>query len=305
MPAAITPNLLNVLDPAMAEIFLDGFISDELLNYMNLFRVLPSTTRTIEKIGMDPPGTYAAPVAEGNDIATSPISERYKKTYTMATVELGYEVSKEGVLFLSRAFKGEFVGQLGVAAARKLNSDGFAVLSGGFSDTGPDGVALFATTHPSNVGNQSNTGTTALGYAGLEGAITNLRRQKTPTGELCSAVPRWLVVSPENAVLAQMLVSSPYATHYGTGATSVSGGFQTNVIGSLGIGVLIAPDLTDANDWFLCCAMEGCRLRQYIAKGPSPREFLDQRSESWVVQDWMSYATGYDSWRNMFGSAVS
>ena len=295
MAVTKTTGMANVLDPAKSEAFVDGMIRQADLSYTAFCRVRPATSKTIEKTSIDPPGTYANH-AEAADFSFQAIVEANNKTYTQSEVALAFQVSSFAFQFLSgNPELLEFIQQIGAAATRSLNADGYGVVSGGFSDTGPDGVSLFSASHPANVGgNQSNTGTTALGEAGLQAALTQARRMKTPDNILASARPQLLVVPPDLEYTAKELVGS-----------ALSGGdMQINVLGSMGLTVVVAPDMTDASDWFIVDPGQ-FRCYQYIAKGSAPKQWIDNDSDSFRISDRMIYTQGYDAWRGAWGHSVA
>lgn len=294
MSLTLSPNIPQVLDPATAEIFLDGMIRLGDMTHMEWMRVRPGNTKTIEKTSIDPPGAYT-PHTEGADFTFSSVDEAYSKTYTQSELAIAFQISAFSYHFLDKTALAEFVQQVGASYARKLSALGYAVLAGGFSDTGPDAVSLFSASHPANVGgNQSNTGSTALGEASLQAALTNMRRLKTPDNILAQAAPSILVVPPDLEYTAKELVGSEYS-----GAD-----MQINVLSQKGMRVLVAPDLSDTNDWFLIDPVV-FRAYQYIAKGSNPKQWMDPDSDNWRMSDRAIVTQGYDGWRGAFGAGVS
>ena len=294
MALMTTSSAPTVFDPAMSEVFLDGAIRLAEVDYFRWMRTLPSTSKTIEKTAINPPGAYSAHV-EGNDYSYAAVVEGNKKTYTLARVALAAQMSADAALFVDRVAQLEFVRQIGASAFRKLNLDGYGVLSGGFTDTGPDGQALFAAAHGAVVGGtQSNKGSGALNEANLQAALTVMRRTKTPDNILAGVVPRFLIVPPDLEYTAGELVRS-----------ALSGAdMQLNLLSTKGLEVLVSPELTDTTDWFLLDP-DGFRARMYVALGSSPKQWIDTDSDNWRVKDAMVYAVGYDAWRGSFGASVA
>lgn len=294
MTQTMSANIPQVLDPATQEIFLDGMIRRADMNHQLWMRIRGASTKTLEKASIDPPGAYQ-PHTEGQEFTFSSVDEAYSKTYTQAELAIAFQISAYSHHFLDKTALAEFVGEVGASYGRKLSALGYAVLAGGFSDTGPDAVSLFSSSHPANVGgNQSNTGSTALAEASLQTALTAMRRLKTPDNLLAMASPRFLVVPPELEYTARELVGS-----------ALSGAdMQINVLAAKGLDVLVAPDLTDSNDWFLIDPMQ-FRAYQYIAKGTNPKQWIDMDSDNWKMSDRIIVTQGYDGWRGAWGASVS
>ena len=284
----------KLLDPAVVEIFLDGAIRLADIDFQTWMRVRPASTRTLEKTSIDPPGAYAAH-ADGADFSFKAPRESNAKTYTQASISLAFQISAETYHFMDATALAEFVQQVGASAGRRLSSDAYGVLAGGFSDTGPDGQSLFSTAHGAQVGgNQSNTGTTALAEASLQSALTVMRRLKTPDNILAMANPSVLVVPPDLEYTAGELITSAMR-----GAD-----LQTNMLARKGLSLAVAPYLTDTNDWFLLDPVT-FRSYMYVSKGSAPKQWIDNDSDNWRMSDRIITAVGYDGWRGAFGAGVS
>ncbi len=291
MAVTVSSNIPAVLDPAMAEVFLDGAVRVADVDYFQWMRVRPATTKTIEKTSIDPPGTYGAHV-EGNDFTFSAIAEANSKTYTLAESAIAFQLSSLSAHFFDRTALMEFVQNIGAAAARKLNSDGFAVLSDGFADTGPDGASLFSAAHPANVGgNQSNLATVVLNEANLQSGLVTQRRMKTPDNILAGTTPNLLIVPPDEEFNAKEL----------TGSMLSGADMQSNILRSKGLNVLVTPEFSSVDEWYILDSM-AFRAYQYIAKGSSPTQYIDADSDNWRVKDRIIHTQGYDGWRGAFGS---
>jgi len=294
MAVTTSPNLLAVLDPAKFEIFLDSAINRVDIDSFVWCKMRPATTRTIEKASINAPGSYSAK-SEGSAYSWSAIDQGNSKTYTLTESAIAFQVSSYSYHFMNKVALAEFVANIGAAATRKLNADAYGVLAGGFSDVGPDGVSLFSASHPLSDGSTtSNTGSAALGEANLQAALTTMRREVTPDGVLTAAVPTHLIVPPDLEFTAKELVGSALS-----GADN-----QINVLASKGLTVLVSPDLSDTNDFFLIDA-NNSRFNQFLAKGPSPVTYVDPDSDNYRIKDSLVSTQGYDSWRGSFGASVA
>jgi len=294
MAVTTSGQILQVLDPAKQEVFLDGAIRLSDIDAYTWIRVRPADTRTIEKASINPPGTYS-PKAEGSDYSWSEMTQGNSKTYTMSESQMAFQVSSFSNHFLNSTLQSEFFSSIGASGTRKLNSDAYSVISGGFTDTGPDGVSLFNDSHPMADGSTSdNRATAALAESSLQAALVVLRRQLTPDGVLSSASPDYLIVPPDLEFAAKELVGSDLS-----GAD-----MQLNVVKSKNLTVLVAPDLTDTSDWFLLDS-QSFRAYQFVAKGPNPQSYIDPASDNYRVKDSIISCQGYDGWRGSFGAVVA
>jgi len=296
MTATLASNWSSgILDPASAEIFTAGFVKGLGPESAALFyNVSPSSSLTIQNIGIDGPSAYQ-PRTDNEDIPLSDIAQRNSKTYTQTEHSNGFSVSHKARLFAEPAILGRFFSQLGAAAGQLMDEQMYDVLTGGFSDTGPDGVALFHAAHPIDKtgGTVSNTGTSALDFAALAAGRAALRRLQTSAGMKMRVEPKFLVCGPELADTAQQLVSSQY--------TSAS--LQTNTfMGALT--VVVSSQIDDTDDWFLIGDQTDHHLRMYLGKGPTPEMRIDPANKALVMDDIVCLATGYDDFRGAFGAAV-
>ena len=293
MAVTTTGSLLQVLDPAKEEIFLDGAISGADIDSFLWCKIRPATTRTIERASISGPGSYLSK-AEGSDYAFSEVIQGNSKTYTMSESAIAFQVSALAYRFIDPVVMGEHVAAIGRSATRKLNADAYGVIAGGFSDVGPDGLPLFSAAHTLDTGaTTSNTASNALSESSLQSALAVMRREVAPSGVLNSSMPRFLVVPPELEFTAKELVQSDVT----------DSNLQVNVIKSKGLVVLTSPALSDSNDWFL--RSEDFRAYQFVAKGPQPKGYIDQDSDNFKIKDSLISTQGYDNWRGSFGASVA
>ena len=121
-----------------------------------------------------------------------------------------------------------------------------------------------------------------------------MRREVSPDGILTATVPSHLIVPPDLEFTAKELIGS-----------SLRGDdMQINTLSQKGLTVLVSPDLTDTNDWFLVDAMN-FRAYQFLAKGPSPVTYVDPDSDNYRIKDSLISTQGYDGWRGSFGASVA
>ena len=106
-----------------------------------------------------------------------------------------------------------------------------------------DGTALFHATH-------NNLGSTALGEASLQAAITAMRKQTNQNGDRASFVPKDLIVPIDLEFTARRLLQSAEVTN----TTNLGG--TTNIMKGI-LNLVVDPQLVDANDWYVQGSIEG------------------------------------------------
>lgn len=180
-----------------------------------------------------------AEVPNTGELAEGNLSE-HKATNKLATYGKSMTVTRQAIInddlgaFLSvpRA--------LGNRAARLIDQLLFARLTG--NNVQADGKTLFHANHKNLV----STGG-ALGLETLKNAISMLIKQTDADNQPIGAQPKALIVSPENAFIAEELVNGVALT--ATGQTDkVMPAY--NALSRLGIKVIATPYLT-GNDWYL------------------------------------------------------
>lgn len=99
-----------------------------------------------------------------------------------------------------------------------------------------DGKGIFDTTH----GNLLSGTSSALSETSLAAAKTAMMKQKDIAGQIIRMVPRYLVVSPENEMMAKKLIT----------ATTPTKSADVNVFAGA-FDVIVEPRLTDPKAWYL------------------------------------------------------
>lgn len=133
-------------------------------------------------------------------------AKRYDKAY-----QLTWELVQDDLYNVMKGIgKGGSAKGLGRGLRATEETETAGVISGGFSNVGYDGVALFSNAHP--LINSSSTCTNllvgALTDANLKKAMTMMRQQKDEAGIVISASAKQLVVCPELEFTAKAIVHS-------------------------------------------------------------------------------------------------
>jgi len=163
-----------------------GQVNDE---HKSLYEVENSDRAFEEEVLFTGFGT--APVkSEGAAVSYDDAQESYTARYTAETVALAFAITEEAMednlydTFAKLRARG-----LARAMANTKEVKAANLFTNGFTDTIGDGVAFFASTHPTvSDGNQSNLESAgALAIGTLETAITNVQKTKDDRGILIGA----------------------------------------------------------------------------------------------------------------------
>ena len=299
MAHSLTANLSG-LTGDLQEAFMDGLVNPQI--NLDPFIVQTTDRNSITNVGVNPPSGYLT-VTEGSNISTQAIEESHSASYSMVNKGVGFSVSLQTKLTMPREMLQSFLGQMGASASRLIASECYDILNNATSTNGPDGVPLASASHPSNVGNQSNTASSALDFASLEAGQRSLMTCQTNDGLLAGYRADMLVVPADLNVPAFQVTSQGMGqpTRPASAAANLIGSFAVpNYSGNTALNVVVSPDLSSATQWHLMDS-KFARLRCYILKGPSPiLQEEDPDSMRLEIRDRVIMATGFDSWRAVF-----
>lgn len=172
----------------------------------------------------------------------------------------------------------------------------------GFSNTGYDGVSLFASNHPNvkGSGTQSNLlggavpTPATLSVLSYRQALTQYRRFFDETGVRRIQVdPNILVVPPEEEHNANEIVKSPDRPDTPNRAKNVAMGKTT---------VYVYDYLTDINNWFIGPTMNYNKIRGFMRRALTIHTYEDNDSETNWVQAAFAFSMGYDGWLGWLGT---
>lgn len=295
MAIAGTSDFSNVLSAATQRIFSNNALRVTAGMDPSRFMVIERPTHLVmQHAGIRAPAAHSA--WNGTDAITPRApAEGNVKTYTqaefIATESVGRLLEDFG---MDVGLIDERAAQLGASAGLLLARKAFAVLTGGFADTGPDTKSLFATDHTAASGSRSNKGTTALSHASVAAAIAAMLGMTDYNGQELPAMPEFLVVGPSLRQTAIEITQSPVT----------SSAMQTN--GNAFLQVIVSPFFTDANDWCLLTGPMGNRLRGYVRKNGMPELGRDPtRNNSLLLNSHVACVFGYDTFEGTFGAAVA
>lgn len=245
-----------------------------------------------------------AQVAEGAQIPLQAIKQGYKKTYTALKYAGMLAVSEEAM----QDEGGDIFTKAPRAFARAFNeaeeTTAAAVLNGGFSDTGPDGVSLFSASHPAllaGVADQSNLLSTAadLSSTSLKALFTLLRGTRDTAGNRIQIKPRNLIVSAADEFLALELLNSVMLVN--------SDNASVNAVNSLKEGRNVTPVvwdyLTSDDAYFVAGEKDDHNLCFLWRKRPELESDYEFKSEVALTKMSGRWVAGYSDWRGIVASA--
>ena len=247
-------------------------------------------------------GFGEAPVkAEGTGVTYDTASEVYTSRYVHDTIALAFamtEEAEEDGLYGSLGRK--YVKALARSMAHTKEIKGANVLNNGFDSAyaGGDGKELFATDHPSRVGDQSNELTTAadISETSLEDILIQIANMKDHRGINIAATGQRLIVPPSLTFVCERLLESNLRTNTANN--------DTNAIKSSGHlpgGYTVMQRLTDTDAWFIKTDVpDGLKMfqRRKIKRGMEG----DFETGNARYKTSERYVFGFSHWRGAAGS---
>jgi hypothetical protein len=246
-------------------------------------------------------GFGAAPVKEeGAGVQYQSASESYVARYLFETIALAFAITEEAE---EDNLYGSIGNRLSKALARSMQHTKEVkcanVLNNGFSGVlGGDGKTLFATDHPSGVGNQSNKLATAadLSETSAEDLLIQIDTATDDKGIPTFLTPVRLLVAPQNRFVAHRLLNSQLRVD--------SGNNDINALRSLGMfrdGYSVITRLTDPDAWFVKTdCPDGLKhiVRKALKKGMEG----DFETGNMRYKARERYIQGWSDWRGAYAS---
>ena len=182
------------------------------------------------------------------------------------------------------------------------------VFNNGFSDTIGDGVAFFASTHPTvGDGNQSNLITASdMSEATLETALTNVQKIKDDRGILIGASAVSLHIPVDSWAIADRILSSPGNTQTSLAAANpnMNAINATRHMGMLPEGYHINRRFTDTTSWFIKTDVpNGTKMFVRTPLQTKMEPDFDTGNLRFKARE--RYSFGVSDWRGWFGSQGS
>ena len=240
--------------------------------------------------------------AEGAAVTYEDLAAGFDTTYQADTYELAFRASKEALDDEQEEVVSDAARALGSSLNYTYDVDHANLFNNGFSAsfTGPDGVALFSTSHPLvGGGTNQNRPTTDgdLSVAQLRTALNDISQTKDDAGKIVHWRPKVLLVSYNQKWLAMELIGSELRADTGDNAL--------NAFKDDGLVVVATPYLTDTNAFFLLSEPSKHNVRTYWRERPNVLHDWDFETSSMKVKIRSRWKKGWSDWRGVYGTSGS
>lgn len=279
---------------------LDEVIMDEYQKYPDMiadvFNVLPSDTWGEQS------STYAGLKAavlknEGEPLAEDVPLQGYDKTYTHVTYGLVVGFSKELIRDNRLSLVQKTYRSLGMSAYQVRQVVAFNILNNSFTDTGPDGTSLCATSHTMigghTYGNRPSTDI-ALSVGGLRAMEVALMRQVNHRNMNIMLMPRAIVVPPDLSQTLDELVGSPDRPDTPNRAI--------NSFASKNYKKVVNPFLTSVTAWWGVSDPSQNELRFYDRQGVETDSWVDRATKDVNTSIDFRISAGYSDFLGIYGT---
>ncbi len=235
---------------------------------------------------------------EGSAVAYTGHSQGFTKRYTNVSYALGFIVTyeeKKDNLYLSKGAKRAKL----LARSFRITKEivHFNIFNRAFDSAyvGGDGVEMCSTAHPTLSGSMSNKAATSadLSEAALEDMLTMIRVAKNSQGHPIQLKEQKLVVSPYERFNAQRILHSNLQNDTNLNAK--------NVVGDLGIDLMIGTYLTDSDAWFVTTDVDA-GLQSFTNEGYKFEADNDFDTKNAKASGYERYVPGWTDWRGVYGN---
>lgn len=292
----------NVPDQMLAEALpvLEAVLFDEYEAYPDyideVFRVY-GTNRWGEQTSTMA-GIQAAPEkGEGESVAFDDPIQGYDKTYIPVTYAIACSFSEEITEDDRLNLVEDTYRSMGLAMYQTRQIVAFNIFNNGFSDTGPDGVALFHTAHPMIGGHTyANRPSTdiALSIAGIREMEVDMMRQVNHRNINIAMMPANLLVPPELSQTGEELIGSEHRPDNSTNAV--------NTIFKRKYKLIVSPFLTSTTAWYAMANKNQHQLRFYNRVMPSTRSWIDDKTGDANTRIRARFTAGYSDFPGTWGT---
>jgi hypothetical protein len=285
--------------PALNALFFDEYEQSEDPRSM-LFNMETTDRELVQKLEVSSLGLMGV-TAEGEQAPKDAFNQSFSKNYSIIKYAKAIGISDEMISDDQWSMISDMV-KSGARSAKETELvTAFNIFNNAFTtETASDGVAIISASHPSQIGNQSNTLSAAadLSYSSLAEAEQVFRQFRDDRGKHLLIKPRILLVSESDRQNALEIVQSPYKANTANN--------NINALGADGgLTVISSPYLTDSDAWFLLSepSLAGHGLRII------DREKLMTKTHEDVLAGVLYYkfqyrqAVGCDKWRGIVGTA--
>jgi hypothetical protein len=250
----------------------------------------------IEATGLDAAPDYNSHT-EGAGITTQRAQKGYRETATKEAYSLGIAFSEEVWAELAPEVKADFMASMGVSGARRMLQSMFDILNNSVTTTRGDGVATISGSHPSRVGNQSNSGSSAPDFAGITAAHLALVQTRGPDGQKLNLTPRMLI---GGASLRDEFFQALEATHQAADDRS-----DPNYVGTLGLVPYTSDYIDSATRWWLLAEEAPRNIRFHVQRLSMPyMEEVPLSGGDQAMLDKVRWRHLIREWRGIYSSST-
>lgn len=241
---------------------------------------------------------------EGESLRYDTSRQFYTPRFTHDTWALGFKISME-MMQDGKAFKEarRFTKMLAKAQAETRNILVANVFNNGYTSgktqDGGDGVILFSASHPSAIGNQSNTITVNAGLseAALEALCIQIRQAKDDRGIRANIKPRKIVVNVALEPQLNRILNSNLRV--GTANNDLN---YLKESGMFPAGIVASPYLTSTTQFvILTDVMDGIKFYDRWDSAIEADNLFDTKNMAYSKV--MRVSTGWINYRGAYGAA--
>lgn len=244
----------------------------------------------------------ASEVGEAEEIPMDRVYQGYSTTFTSTKYGVMLATSQEAIDHEKHDSISKNPKKLGRAVASTREIKAAAIFNNGFSTTGSDGKALFATDHPLlTPGAQASSNRLAadadLSATSLKNMITLMRQTKDTAGNKVMIKPKFLLVPSALEFTAYELVKSIYApesTYNNLSSIGPQGLYDLQPI--------VWDYLTDDDAFFLVAEPSDTELYWFWDKMPEIKTQIEFKTDVALTRVLTRFAVGYSDWRGVCGT---
>ena len=238
--------------------------------------------------------------AEGADVSYGDPLPGATKVYTHTSNAGGYRVTAEMQRHEQYGQIAKLERSLLDSARDRQETDGANVLNNAFSTAVVGFTAaesLISTSHARLDGGTANanrpTTDVSLGVTALQNGIVQFHLWKNHRGRPFIAIPRLLIIHPNDLMIARELLGSEYKP--GTSNNEI------NALKEDGLSYMVSHYVTDTNAWFLLGDQTDLNFIWDLNPTTDMAEDFDSKDiKRTLVQ---AYSTGFGDWVNVYGSS--
>ncbi len=239
---------------------------------------------------------------EGEDLVLDSPEQAFDKTYLHTKYRLGFQYSTESLEDGKFREIKQQSKNLIRSAQDTRETLAAAVINGGYSDTGPDGVSLFSASHPKVKagGVQSNLIAAAdLDVPSLMDMLTIFRTWEHHSGIPAAIIPKTLLIPPALEFVAAEILRGDMRSDT---ANNTINALKHRVGLPSFQQILLWVYLTDVDSWQVLAAPDDTGLAWYERKKLKVKAWQENKSDSAIVAGRMRFSVGYDHYLGVAGS---